>query len=186
MVVMTEQRNETVPTCWPLAMLWAAATLVLRIVPHPQNFAAMGALSLYGGARMPLWAGLVLPLATMAGADLVLWYVKDYKPFNPVVYGCFIVTVLLGTLLRRTNSVWKIGAAAIASDVLFFLVTNFAAWRGDHGHAYATTIDGLWQSYVAAIPFHQWTAISTLLFVPLFFGVHTLATKPETAGEHAS
>lgn len=132
---------------------------------------------------MPWWAGLALPLGTMASADLMLWYAKDYQPFNPVVYGCFAATVLLGLLLRRTNAIVKIGAAAVASDLLFFLVTNFAVWRGDHGQTYSASIDGLWQSYAAGLPFMQNTIFSTLVFVPLFFGVHALVTKPAAATE---
>ena len=89
----------------------------------------MGALSLYGGARMPKWAAVALPLGTMAASDVVLGYMKDYQAFNPYVYGCFAVAVLIGMLLRRTNSVVKIGAAAVASDLIFFLVTNFGVWQ---------------------------------------------------------
>lgn len=185
MNAMIERKNEPVPTSWPLAALWAALTFVVRVVPIAPNFAAVGALSLYGGARMPWWAAFALPLGTMAASDVVLGYMRDYHAFNPYVYGCFAVAVLLGMLLRRTNSIVRIGAAAVASDALFFVVTNFGVWQGDHGQAYARSFDGLMQCYAAAIPFMQNTVISTLVFVPLFFGVHTLVTKAAPIGEPA-
>jgi len=177
MTNMNDQRKEPIATCWPVAVAWMCLAAVLRLVPHPQNFAAMGALSLYAGARMPWHVALLAPIAVMACTDLCLWYTLQYQPFNPYVYSCYFATALVGLLLRRTNSVWKIGVAAIACDLLFFLVTNGVVWAKGHGNLYDTSIAGLFQSYTAALPFHQNTVISTLIFVPLFFVGHALAVR---------
>src|SRR4051812_41251646 len=108
--MMTQSKpGETIASCWPLALGLAVLAGVLRILPPgtlPANFAAVGALSLYAGARLPATVAWILPLAVMALSDQYLAVTRDY-PADPYVYACFLFTVLLGMFLRRTNSVWK-------------------------------------------------------------------------------
>lgn len=119
--------------------------------------------------------------------DLIMWRTLEFRPFVWIVYGCFLVTTLLGMLLRRTNSPWKIGAAAVTADIVFFLVTNFAAWRELIGTPYPNSLAGLGQAYLAALPFFQWSLLSSLVFVPALFGAHALASRsaaePAIAGQ---
>ena len=114
----------------PLAAALAVAAGLLRLVPHPFNLTPLGALGLFGGARLRSWHAFVLPLAVMAASDLLLWAVLRYPPFNPVVYASFLVYVLLGRTLCRTASPWRIGAAAVLGSAQFFLITNFSVWLG--------------------------------------------------------
>ena len=74
------------------------------------------------------WQAFTLPLLLMVVTDVLLWKLRDYAPFNPWVYGCYGVTILLGFLLRHTRSWWRIGGSAVVASVLFFLVTNFGVW----------------------------------------------------------
>src|SRR5689334_18877319 len=67
-------------------------------IPYPWNFAPVGAMSLYGGARLRLWQALTLPLLLMAATDGLIWLLTGYRPFDPWVYGSLAVTVLLGRL----------------------------------------------------------------------------------------
>jgi hypothetical protein len=119
---------------FPVAMTVAIGSVRLLpylprfAIPYPWNFAPVGAMSLYGGARLRLWQALTLPLALMAATDGLIWLLKGYPPFDPWVYGSLAVTVLLGRLLTRTNSPWRIGAAAVLASAQFFLVTNFGVW----------------------------------------------------------
>jgi len=168
------------PKCpaWALTAVAAAFTGLLRVVPHPWNFSSAGALCLYCGARLPLLPALAVPFAVMYVTDLILWQSFEFRPFVWIVYGCFLFTTLLGMSLRRTNSPWKIGAAAVTSDIVFFFVTNFAAWRELIGTPYPDSLAGLGQAYVAALPFFQWSLLSSLVFVPVLFGAHALATRP--------
>src|SRR5262245_44728975 len=93
-----------------LAYLFSAVSVALRF-PLIPNFAPVGALGLFGGARMRGWRAYTLPLAVMIVSDLGLWYFYNRHPFDPFVYGSFILSVLLGRLLVGTNSPLKIGAA---------------------------------------------------------------------------
>jgi hypothetical protein len=110
-----------------LAVALTVLAGVIRLVPHPWNFTPVGALGLYGGARLRWWQALTLPLLVMAVTDLILWQTKGW-PFNPAVYACFLVNVLIGFLLKRTESPWRIAGCTLAGSVLFFLVTNFSVW----------------------------------------------------------
>jgi hypothetical protein len=101
---------------------------LVRLIPHPFNLTPVGALGLFGGARLRPWLAATLPLAVMVVTDLVLKWALHYPAFNPYVYGCFLVNVLLGRLLARTRSWVRVGALAVAGSVLFFLVTNFGVW----------------------------------------------------------
>src|SRR5437660_1619196 len=95
---------------------------LLRLVPYPfrpPNFGAIGALSLYSGARLPLWAALFAPLGVMYVTDAILWHSFLWSPFNYYVYGCYAATTLVGFLLRRTESPWKILSAAIGTGLMF-------------------------------------------------------------------
>jgi hypothetical protein len=117
---------------FPLAMTVAigASRLLpyLLKIPYPWNFAPVGAMSLYGGARLRFWQALTLPLLLMAVTDSIIWLLKGYTPFDPWVYGSLLATVLLGRLLTRTNSPWRIGAMSLVASAQFFLVTNFGVW----------------------------------------------------------
>jgi hypothetical protein len=174
----------------PLTIAAMIVAGLLRFVPfsvRPPNFAAIGALSLYSGARLPWWAALLAPLGVMYVTDAIFWRTFLYKP-NYLVYGCYAATAIVGLLLRHTQSQWKIGAAALGTGFMFFLVTNFGAWLGASGDGkpYAASFAGLMTCYTAGLPFYQWTAISDLLFSAVFFGAHARLTRTAHAAEGAS
>src|SRR6266851_4589911 len=89
---------------WPLSMGLAVVAGFIRLIPHPFNMTPVGALGLFGGARLRLWQALTLPLTVMAVTDLLIWLIQGWRPFNSVVYGCFLFNILLGRLLSRTYS----------------------------------------------------------------------------------
>lgn len=169
----------------PLAFAAMIFAGLLRFVPwpvRPPNFAAIGALSLYSGARLPWWAALIAPLAVMYVTDAIMWRTFLWSPFNYYVYGCYAMTTLVGVWLRHTESPWKIVSAALGTSLMFFLVTNFGVWfgsRGDlaAGKCYADSLEGLIACYVAGLPFYQWTVISDLAFSMVFFGAHGWLTR---------
>ncbi len=113
---------------WPLSMGLAVVAGFIRLIPHPFNMTPVGALGLFGGARLRLWQALTLPLTVMAVTDLLIWLIQGWRPFNSVVYGCFLVNILLGRLLSRTSSPLRIAACSLVGSVLFFMATNFAVW----------------------------------------------------------
>jgi hypothetical protein len=144
------------------AILVAAA---LRLVPHPPNFSPIGAMALFGGAYFGRRA---LAFAAPLGALLLSDAILGFHSGMPYVYGSVALIVMFGWAVARRMTALRIAGAAVASSVLFFLVTNFGTWAT--GELYPQTLAGLAACYVAAIPFFQNTLAGDLLFSALLFG----------------
>src|SRR5436309_9574214 len=156
-----------------LALLSAIVTAAaLRLVPHPPNFTPIGAMALFSGAyvgRRPL--AFVAPLAALLLSDLVLGFYHGMA----TVYGTTALIVLLGWVALRRVSAIRVGLAAIASSILFFVVTNFGMWL--FSGFYPRTLAGLEACYVAAIPFFQNTVAGDLFYAGLLFGGFALVER---------
>ena len=151
-------------------VLFAAA---LRIVPHPMNFAPIGALALFGGAYFSSKrAAFAVPLLSLAAGDIFV----GFHRLIPYVYASFLVSVAIGFWLRRKRSVPRIGAATLAGAIQFFLITNFAVWVSSTG-SYPKTASGLAACYIAGIPFFWNTLAGDAFFVFLLFGSMALAER---------
>jgi hypothetical protein len=85
-----------------------------------------------------------------------------------MTYLAVAAVVLIGVLALARRSVVRIGLAAVASSVIFFLISNFGTWM--LSGMYAHTAAGLATCYVAAIPFFQNTVAGDLFYVTLLFG----------------
>ena len=109
----------------PLALGLTILAALVRITPHPPNFAPVGGMSLFAGARLRGWMAYLLPLALMAATDPI---VGGYSKTTPFVYASFLINVWIGRSLRATESPWRIGSAAVLGSIQFFLISNFAVW----------------------------------------------------------
>jgi hypothetical protein len=154
-----------------IALLSAIAlAAVLRLVPHPPNFTPIGAMALFGGAYLGR-RGLAFaaPLGALLLSDLAL----GFYPEVIFVYLGVALTVLIGWALSKRRTVVSVGAAALASSLVFFLVTNFGVWLVmDY---YPKTFSGLAACYVAAIPFFQNSVAGDLFYAALLFGGFRIA-----------
>jgi Family of unknown function (DUF6580) len=92
-----------------------------------------------------------------------------------VVYLSFALIVCIGLWLQNKRSVFQIAGAALASSVLFFLLTNFGVWAFES--LYPKTLEGLISCYVAAIPFFQNTLQGDLFFTAVLFGGFALLER---------
>lgn len=168
---------------------------VLRLVPHPPNFTPVGALGLYGGGRLPTWRAYVLPLGVMAASDVVLGLLRVYDGYpmfgwyTLFVYPSLLLNVVLGRLLCRTLSAWRIGGTTLLGSVQFFLVTNFGDWATSSlyatGTTYPPTPEGLLTCYIMGLPFFGYTLAGDLTFAAALFGAHAWLTNRAAAAEPA-
>jgi len=151
------------------AIVGAAA---LRLVPHPPNFAPIAAMALFSGAqlgRRPI--AFAAPLGAMLLSDAVIGFHSGMV----FVYASVALIVLLGSFALPRISVLRLGGAAVASSVLFFIVTNFGTWL--MSGMYPLTAGGLADCYVAAIPFFQNTVAGDLFYSGLLFGGFALLER---------
>lgn len=173
-----------------------------RLLPHPPNFACVGALALFAGYNLRSTAGGVLPLLALFVSDLLGHFLRVpgmgfYQPLTMVfVYGSFATIILLGRFLasRAPRNGWILAGslcgATLLGSVLFFLVSNFGVFlQGDYGFTFA----GLTRCYVAALPFFGNTLAGDAFFGVLLFGSAALTgklyathrTQPESSGRAA-
>jgi len=137
----------------------------LRLVPHPPNFTPIGAMALFSGAYLGRRSlAFAAPLAAMALSDAVLGFYPGFW----ITYLAVGLIVLLGWLALSRVSLLRVGGAAVASSVLFFLVSNFGTWvlSGMYPHS----LSGLGACYLAAVPFFQNTLAGDLFYAALLFG----------------
>jgi Family of unknown function (DUF6580) len=191
---MHETSNTANESWRPLALAIGlsaiALSIIFRLLPGDLRFGMwnltpIGAMCLYAGARMKLWQAAILPMAAMGLTDLYFLYAKGYDP--PLAsYGCFALYLLMGaTLLRRTESPVRIGLVAFAGSIIFFLVTNFAAWL-EQTQPYGYGFDGLMKSYAEGLPFYRGTLIGDLGFSGVFFGAHAWLARTYFPTERVS
>jgi len=150
-----------------------------RLIPHPWNFTAIGAMALFGGAYFPSKKqSLLIPLAALLLSDLVL----GLHSTMIFVYAAFALIVMLGWSLRERKAPAQIAALTLVTSSLFFLISNFGVWFMQD--MYAKTWQGLFQCYVAAIPFFDNQIYGDLFFSALLFGGYEAVKyfAPEFAG----
>ncbi len=159
------------PRTWLLLSMIAVAAAI-RILPHPWNFAPVGAMALFGGATFSSRrAALLYPLVALFVGDVFI----GFHRLMPVVYASFLLSVAIGFWVGQRRSAPRIGAATLAGAVQFFLVTNFGVWLS--GMTYPKTAAGLAACYVAGIPFFWNTLASDALYAALLFGSLALAER---------
>jgi hypothetical protein len=170
----------------PLGFSLVLLGILARLLPHPPNMTSVGAAGLFSGARLRGWRAFLVPLVTMAITDPLLGRIYGFRPFSlltPIVYASLLINVGIGLGLRLTESPWRIGGAALAGSVQFFLLTNFGVWLLGGGHYYPHTWAGLSACYVAGLPFFGWTALGDISYSALLFGVHGWLTRRVFHGE---
>jgi hypothetical protein len=160
----------------PVALSLAVLGAVARLIPHPPNFAPVGAASVFAGARLPAWQAYLIPLAIMAVTDPILNAIHGLAPFTisqVFIYASLSISVWMGRRVRATESAWGIGAVVLLASTQFFLITNLPSWITWYPH----TLAGLASCYAAAIPFFERTLASDLFFSAVLFGLHAVLSR---------
>jgi len=154
-----------------LPTLLVVLGVVCRVVPHPANFAPIGAIALFAGATYrDRRAAIAMPLVAMFIGDLFI----GLHSLMPLIYATYALIAVLGTLLREhRHSALHIAGGATAGATIFYVLTNFAVWLD----MYPRTLDGFVACYVNAIPFFGRTLASDVMFTAFFFGIYALAER---------
>jgi hypothetical protein len=146
--------------------------LLSRFLPHPPNFTAMSALALFSGIQLRSQKlALVVVFIAMLLSDLAL----GLHNLLPLVYGCFALTVFLGSHFCNTKTSQRAPFVLITSTLLFFFVTNFGIWA--LGDLYPKTVSGLGLCYAAALPFLGNQLMGDLFYGASLFGSMWIAER---------
>lgn len=167
---------------------------LLRLAPHPPNFAPIGATGLFSGTRLRGWEAYLVPLVAMLVTDPIRSAMEGqypaYSAMTVIVYASMLVYVFLGQkLLAGSKSAGRIALVCLAGSTQFFLITNFFAWLGPE-MGYPHTMAGLLACYTAALPFFERTVLGDLFFTAVLTGAYYFIVRrsqsqdesPEAAG----
>ena len=163
----------------PLALSLTVLGALVRLIPHPANFAPVGGVSLYAGARLRGWQAFAVPLLLMALTD-PLMREGSYSVATPLIYLSFLINVWIGRRLQSTESPLRIGAACLVCSAQFFLISNFGTWLGNW---YPHTFAGLALCFTEAIPFFGRTLAGDLVYTGVLFGLHAWLSRSLRSAE---
>lgn len=137
-----------------------------RFLPHPPNFAAVGAATLFSGVYLKKKYALWLPLFVMAVSDMFI----GFHNLIFFTWGSFVLIGVIGLWLRKRKNIQNVVFATVTVSLLFFFVTNFAVWA--FTPMYSKTMEGLVECFVLAIPFFRNTFLGDIFFVGVLFGAY--------------
>lgn len=154
-----------------IGLIFILLGISLRLLPHPPNFAPIGAIALFGGVYFSRKIALLLPIAAMIISDIFLGFYEIKLMI--FVYGSFLLGVLLGFWLKKDKKWYTILGGSLFFSFIFFFLTNFAVWAFTSW--YAKTFSGLIQCYLMALPFFKNSLLGDLFYVAIFFGIYEMA-----------
>ncbi len=170
-------------TLFIFGLIFLAA--ISRLIPHPENFAPIGAMALFGAAYFSEKKyAISLPLIALWVSDLIinnLFFSNYYGRFVLFtegalwIFASFLLITLLGILIFRKITISRVIIGSVAASYIFFLVTNFGVWMS--GTIYPLTAEGLAACYSAAIPFFKNTLFSNFVYAAILFGGYEMAKK---------
>lgn len=156
-----------------------------RMIPHPYNFAPLGAMSLFGAAHFAnKKLAFLLPVLAFFISDLFvnnILYSGYYTSFVLVspgyiwTYGAMLLIVLAGIFIFKKVTFSRVITGGLAASSIFFIISNLGVWLTSP--TYPTNIQGLIACYSAAIPFFHMTVIGDLVYSGLLFGTYELASR---------
>ena len=158
----------------------------------PENFSAAYALVFCAGVYFPQRLAWWLPLATLFVTDVLMnvfyYVVAPVSAYMVINYVAYVAIIALGRRFSTRASWIKLVAGGLLGAVLFYFVTNTAAWL--QNPAYTKTLAGWIQALTTGIPgfpptwmFFWKTLLSSGLFTGLFAAAMKLSEKTETADE---
>lgn len=151
--------------------------IIARFLPHPANFAPIGAIALFGAIYLPKKYALIVPLFAMFISDIFIGFYS--WQIMLAVYSSFALMGVIGLLVRKNKKFHTVLDGTLLGSILFFLITNFAVWA--FGTMYTHNFTGLIQSYTMAIPFFKNSLLGDLFYVGILVGgfefAKILATK---------
>ncbi len=190
---MNNKRNLVIPI---LLMIAFAITRFVFLDPDgmPRNFSAVYALAFCAGVYLRGPMGWWLPLGTLLITDITLNVLVYGAPpiagFMVANYAGYALIIWVGRRFQSKDSFFTILGGGLFAAILFYLVSNTAAWLANPMYA-PKSLATLIQALTTGIPglpptweFFRGSLMSTGLFASFFAGVMKLfATEPASEEE---
>jgi len=146
------------------ALVLGLVIYICRFIPHPENFTPMLALCLgVGFFTRGHWYGFLIPIVAMFLGDLQL----GFYPGWAFTYIPLVAAVAFGFLSRaRSLTILGIG---LSSSIVFFMISNFGVWLS--AGLYPPTVEGIFASYAAGLPFFFRTLMGTWFYSAIIFSM---------------
>jgi hypothetical protein len=164
------------PSFITITALIAVAAVARMFTPIP-NFTPIAAIALFGAAYFSKKSiAFLIPLAALA---ITNFFLPVFDTFTTIaVYSAFIFAGVIGLWIGKKVSVTRVVGGALASSVVFFILTNFAAWMwlGSLGF-YPMTMEGLVMCYTMGLPFFRNEILGTLVYSGVLFGAFEFAKQ---------
>ena len=147
-------------------LLFIIIAAVIRLIPHPPNFAPITAMALFSGLNFQnKKLAYAIPILAMIVSDLFL----GFYSISIFVYLSFIAITYIGTTIKSINV-----SNIFLSSLLFFIITNLGVWI----LGYPMTIEGLLTCFTLALPFFGYALAGDLFFSLLFkYGFKSVEKK---------
>ncbi len=149
-----------------IAILIVVLAISTRLLPHPDNFTAVGASALFAGVYLKKKYALWLPLAIMVISDMII----GLHNLIFFTWGSFMLMGIIGLWIRKRKNIPNVIFGTVTGSLSFFFITNFAVWA--FTPMYAKTAQGLVQCYLMGLPFFRNTIAGDLFYVGVIFGAY--------------
>ena len=149
-----------------ILLLFIIFAAIIRLLPHPPNFAPITAMALFGGLNFQnKKLAYAIPLLAMIVSDLFL----GFYSISIFVYTSFIAVTFIGTIINNINI-----SNIFLSSLVFFIITNLGVWI----LGYPITFVGFLTCFTLALPFFGYALAGDLFFSLLFkYGFKTVEKK---------
>lgn len=166
-----------------LAIVWR---LIKTDLGAPPNLELSTATAFLAAGLLRHRAAVLAPVAVVIISDLVLGNTAVLM----LTWSAWAAIGLGSLLTCRPRGGWRRYAKALGFGVggtaLFFLWTNAGVWAIGYGTHYSPGWSGLWESYVAGIPFLRPQLLGNLALVPAAAAVVMLVERLERAEASAT
>lgn len=146
-----------------LILFGVIGRVILQDLPNIETITVVSLLagSLLGGT----WT-IVVGLMTVAASDIFI----GNTTIMLFTWSAWAVMGFFGWALRKRKKqplrhALELTGMGLLGNIFFYLWTNAGVWL--IGGLYPSTIDGLWMSYIAGLPFLRMQFLSTLVIVPV-------------------
>lgn len=172
------------------AIIFVAA--ITRLIPHPMNFAPLGAMALFGAAYFGRKGmGLLITMIAWLISDFILnnfvYSFSDglvlFTQGSIFIYGSILLIYLLGTQVLKKITLVRMLGGSLAASIIFFAISNLGVWAT--GTMYPMNAAGLMECYAAGIPFFKNTVAGDLFYSGALFLVYEKVFKAQLQTKQA-